>query len=49
MLNLHNPRTSGTVVSKLSVMEDVEEEDAFQPKKRFRKAQSLDEESGLQE
>ena len=43
---MHNLRPSGTLVSKRSVMEDVDEEDVFQPNKRFRKARHLDEESG---
>ena len=46
VFNLHNLRPSGTVVSKRSVMEDVNKEDVFQPNKRFRKARRLDEESG---
>ena len=42
---MHHLRPSETVVSKPSVMEDVDEEDVFQPNKRFRKARRLDEES----
>ena len=44
-LNLHHLRPSETVVSKPSVMEDVDEEDVFQPNKRFRKNRSLDEDN----